>query len=410
MLLEAALILQSVTVPGTQLDVQLATQVGQPYDAATVQRDVRWLWSLGRFDDIRVEQPEPGALVFHVRRRERLSLREIRLEPHTYGVELSLPRATPIDPVRAREIARGVEQQLHLKVKETLVPRGHGEADLKLRVIPDKGKRSKAAPSDEIRYSMSKDLCRTLYLERRDAEREGRLDFAARFDFDRGLTVERGRTYTVGRIEFTGNHQFPDALVRRHFVVDEGAVFDERLLRLSLARLNRSGLFNPVGGQQVVLARDRETGVADVHIHLTERRPGSWKFAGPWPLEAAVSARLPKWATYAASVSVFGSSLKLLDLPTRFVPVFAVHRPYSPGEGWTSGFSIAPQIRPKGWGISYVATQAQQRLLPAVSGERSAEPPLAITGDAGMTCEERPKLVRKAATFLVQFVGSMPII
>ena len=52
MLFAAALIIHSVAVPGTQLDVKLATQVGQPYDAATVEKDVRYLWSLGRFDDV----------------------------------------------------------------------------------------------------------------------------------------------------------------------------------------------------------------------------------------------------------------------------------------------------------------------------------------------------------------------
>ena len=165
--------------------MKLATQVGQPYDAATVEKDVRYLWSLGRFDDVRVEEPEPGALVFRVRPRPRLLLRDIRLEPHSFGLELKLPPGTPIDRYSAREIARGVEHQLNAPVTETLVPRRQGEVDLKLRVATP-AKPPKTAPSDEIRYEISKDLCRTLFLERRDAQREGVLDFTARFDFDRG--------------------------------------------------------------------------------------------------------------------------------------------------------------------------------------------------------------------------------
>src|SRR4051794_37622314 len=191
MLFAAVLIIHSVSVPGTQLDVKLATQVGRPYDAVSVERDVRYLWSLGRFDDVRVEEPEPGALVFRVKPRPRLLLRDIRLEPHSFGIELKLPRGMPIDPVSAREIARGVEHQLNARVTETLIPRRQGEVDLKLRVGTP-AKPTRAVPSDEIRYELSKDLCRTLFLERRDAQREGVLDFTARFDFYGGLSFERG--------------------------------------------------------------------------------------------------------------------------------------------------------------------------------------------------------------------------
>src|SRR5437667_6762873 len=61
-LLEAALlsiaIVRSVSIPGTQLDVKLATQVGRPFDAASVSEDLRALWNLGRFSDVRVETEE----------------------------------------------------------------------------------------------------------------------------------------------------------------------------------------------------------------------------------------------------------------------------------------------------------------------------------------------------------------
>ena len=408
MLFAAALIIQSVSVPGTQLNVKLATQVGQPYDAATIEKDVRYLWRLGRFDDVRVEEPEPGALVFRVRQRPRLLLRDIRLEPHSFGLELKLPPGTLIDPVSAREIARGVEHHLNARVTESLIPRGHGEVDLKLRVGTP-AKRPPAAPSDEIRYDVSKDLCRTLFLERRDAQREGVLDFTAHFDFERGISWERGRSYRVGRIDFTGNHHYSDALVRRHFVLDEAAIFDERLLRRSIARLNQSGLFESIDQRHVLVSRDAASGIADVTVRLTERKRGAWNLSGPWPLQASISARIPKWATYAASLSVFGSSLKLLNLPQRFVPVFALQRPFTRGEGWKSGFAVAPQVGWRGGGIGYAATQIQRRLLPQISGEGSAEPLLPVTGDVGMSCEAKPrlKLVRTAATVALQFVGTL---
>jgi hypothetical protein len=94
-----------------------------------------------------------------------------------------------------------------------------------------------------------------------------------------------------------------------------------------------------------------------------------------------------------------------------FVPVFAIQRPSVPGQGWKSGFAIAPQLGWRGLMTGYAATQFQQRLLPVISGERSVEPILSVTGDVQMSCEAKPrlKLVRTAATFAVQALGALPV-
>ena len=101
--------------------------------------------------------------------------------------------------------------------------------------------------------------------------------------------------------------------------------------------------------------------------------------------------------------------MKLLNLPRRFLPVFALQRPFTPGAGWKSGFAIAPQLGWKGGGIGYAATQVQQRLLPRVSGERAAEPILPVTGDVSTACVSKPrlKLVRTAASVALQIVGTL---
>jgi outer membrane protein insertion porin family len=390
-LLAAALIIRSVSVPGTQLHVKLATQVGDPYDERTIARDVRWLWSLGRFDDVRVEEPEPGALVFRIKQRPRLTLRDVRLTPHSFGLELKLPPGTPIDPASAREIARDVEHKLDARVEEKLVPRGRGKVDLALHVVKQ-NKKKRAEPSDEIQPAIAKELCRTLFLERRDAQRSGSLDFHTRFDLDGGLHLDRGRSYRVGRIEFTGNHRFSDSLLRRHMLLDEGAVFDERLLRRSIARLNRSGMFDSIDERRVLVSRDDALGVAHVTLLLSERGPRAWNLAGPWPLQASISSRLPKWATWAISVSLFGTSFRLLNLPRRFDPVIAIQRPFSTGEGWKSGFGIAPQLGLRGMTIGYAVGQIQHRLLPRISGEQSGEPLLPVEGDLPAACIAKPRL------------------
>lgn len=60
-------VVKSVAVAGTIYPVALATQLGHPYDALVIEKDVRKLWSTGRFDDIWVEsklEADGAALVF----------------------------------------------------------------------------------------------------------------------------------------------------------------------------------------------------------------------------------------------------------------------------------------------------------------------------------------------------------
>ena len=241
-------------------------------------------------------------------------------------------------------------------------------------------------------------LCSTLLAARREAERRGVLDFSA-----------KAQPYRTGRIEFTGNHHYADSTLRRNFVLDEGEWLDQRLLRKSIARLNQTGLFERIQERDIAILRHPETSLADVTIRLKERKGRAWAISGPLgpmsfagPLQASLSSRLPAWATYAASVSLFVYGRPLL--------VFALARPYSPGEGWKSGFAIAPQL---GWqrsALSYAMTQAQHRLLDLLDGNRGLERPLAVTverpsGDAIMYCEPpKPGLLRSVAAIAVRFM------
>lgn len=507
----ALLILTSVSVPGTDLAVKLASQVGQPYDERKVTQDVRYLWNLGRFDDVRVEEPEPGALVFHVRQKPRLILHEIWLEPNTFGIRLKAPDNIFLDHqsahLLAKEAARQLEQHGYpnAKIREEIVRRNSGSADLHLHVSPGENLKVKsvffegddryrnqvralkpltlvphlaffpgwrllagynqpAADSDisrvqsaylqkgfldavvrpgevrtrgsEVRMGISAepgaqsqispDLCRALLVERRDAQQQGVLEFNARYDTAGGLSVARGPSYRVGRIEFRGNHHFSDRSIRRHFELDEGAVFDELLLRRSIARLNRAGWFDPIDEKHVIVHPDPATGFADVTVFLTERKRGAWNLSGPvgpmslaGPLQASISSRLPGWSTWAFSIGMFAFGkplLPILNAPPKFLPIFALSRAFTPGEGWKSGFTIAPQL---GWQenlLGYGVTQLQGRLMPRLSGERNAQPPLAVTvtrpaGDATLFCEvpkSRLAPLRTSAGIALQFLGAIP--
>lgn len=492
--------------------MKLASQVGQPYDERKVTQDVRYLWNLGRFDDVRVEEPDPGTLVFRVHSKPNLLLHEIWLEPNTFGIELKAPDGVFLDPERAHQLAREAARQLEQhgytnpKIREEIVPRGTGSADLHLHVKPGDnfkvkgvtfegddrfrnqihalrpmtlvphvaffpgwrllpGYNQDAADSDMARIQsaylrqgyldavvrpgevkadgngvrvgiitepgpkslISPDLCRALLVERRDAQKQGILDFTARYDTEKGLTVERGRPYRVGRIEFQGNHRYSDSTIRRNFVIDEGAVFDELLLRRSIARINRSSWFDPIDEKHVIVHPDPQTGFADITVRLTERKRGAWNLSGPvgplslaGPLQASIQSRLPAWSTYVISISMFAFGkplLPILNAPPTFLPIISLQRAFTPGEGWRSGFAIAPQL---GWQenvMGYGVAQIQGRLMPFLSGERNAQPPLSVTvtrpeGEATMFCEvPKPRLMplRTAAGLALHFLGALPV-
>ena len=259
-----------------------------------------------------------------------------------------------------------------------------------------------------------RDLCSCLLTSRRVAERSGVLDFAASLNVDRlgrsdlanvTAAVQPGPAYHVRRIEFTGNHRYSDAAVRRNFSIDEGQPLDRQLLRKSIARLNQTLWFEPIDDHSLVVQPHPATGEADVLVQLTERKFRAWAISGPvgpvslaGPLQASLSSRLPGWgqgvlelSTYVASVSLVAFAHPLIPWlaasAVRFQPVVAIQRPFTPGEGWMSGFVIAPQI---GWPrsvISYASNQLQNRLRPS-----ALEPELPVTisrpqGDVAMFCE-----------------------
>jgi hypothetical protein len=259
------------------------------------------------------------------------------------------------------------------------------------------------------------DLCAGLLRERREAERRGILDFSATVaprpdGRDLTTTIQRGSVYRVGRIEFSGNHHYSDATLRRNFLLEEGQLLDGRLLRKSIDRLNRSKLFEPTDAGQVAI-NPAGNGVADVLVRLKELKRGSWRISGPagppsfaGALEASIRSRLPPWgsgvfelATYTASVSVFAFAHPILPLlavdPRRsLLPVLALTRPFSPGEGWESGFFIAPQLGWRAPAVAYSTTQLQQRLLPVLAGDRGLVPELPVTvegpgGEGVMFCD-----------------------
>jgi outer membrane protein insertion porin family len=509
----------AVGVRGVESNVKLETQVGRRVDEKSLAQDVRRLWSMGRFEDIRVEttdQPDGTAVVFEVTPARSLRLRVLRVEPGSYGLRLKVPENTPLDRLRAHEIAAEAGRQLRAQgyrdahVDYDMVPVAKGLADLRLTVHASDPVRVKsvefsgnpALDPAELRGSLKamrarrilfwrilpayspeaveSDLARivSLYLskgyfdaavrvedtaiegehadlrvsvdtgqqyravpvdcaellaERRQAEREGILDFSVRVEVqpveDSGAnlntTIERGPAYRVGRIVFSGNRRFSDTAVRSNFVLDEAAPFDEYLLRKSLARLNRSNWFEPVTTSSVAIYPDESRGEANLVVRLTEPKRGKWSLSGPvgpssvgGPLKASIGERI---ASYSVSLSLIAFAHPIVPalavVTKRFVPVAVLERPYTPAYGWLSGFAIAPQLGWQALASSYATTQLRQRLTPLLAGGRDLTPDLPVvmetpTGEKTLFCEaSQPRffMLRTAAAMGLQVLASVPI-
>jgi hypothetical protein len=246
------------------------------------------------------------------------------------------------------------------------------------------------------------DVCSCLLDARRVAESHGHLDFVVELEVsptgssprptqggtwvDVTARVRTGSAFTVGRINFSGHRRTSESTLRRAMTLQERSVFDVGKLRTSLARLNKSGLFEPLSLDDVRIVPNSDTGTADLAITVAEQPRRRWSLSGPigplslvGSLEAAVSSRLPPWgrglfetATYQLTFSVTGLSNPLIRLlPTRGrpSPFLVLERPFLPGQALQSGFSLSPQLSARGMLASYGLTHLDLAARAVLIGE-----------------------------------------
>jgi outer membrane protein insertion porin family len=95
------------------------------------------------------------------------------------------------------------------------------------------------------------------------------------------IRIEEGKQFTLRRLEFTGNTFTRDKVMRREFLLNEGDIYNENYLEISVARLNQTQYFDPVDKDQDVERRtDEEKGDVDVIVKVKEKGRQQISFNG----------------------------------------------------------------------------------------------------------------------------------
>jgi outer membrane protein insertion porin family len=94
------------------------------------------------------------------------------------------------------------------------------------------------------------------------------------------IDIDEGKKFFVSRLEFSGNTITRDKVIRREMLVEEGQVYNSRLVDLSLLRLNQLQYFDVLKADQDVETRqnpdaDPEYGTVDLLVKLKEKGKNS---------------------------------------------------------------------------------------------------------------------------------------
>ena len=98
--------------------------------------------------------------------------------------------------------------------------------------------------------------------------------------YDLTVTMQPDKMFLVNRINFLGNTKTRDKVMRREFILEEGAPFSSRALEASVLRLNQLGYFEPIEEKDYAVKPNEQTGMVDVDITVKEKSQQSISFSG----------------------------------------------------------------------------------------------------------------------------------
>lgn len=85
------------------------------------------------------------------------------------------------------------------------------------------------------------------------------------------IEVEEGKQFTMRRLEFIGNTNTRDVVLRREVVLNEGDPYSKRLWDLSVLRLNQLGLFEEIKEKDAITRTNDRDQTVDIDLQVKER-------------------------------------------------------------------------------------------------------------------------------------------
>jgi outer membrane protein insertion porin family len=99
------------------------------------------------------------------------------------------------------------------------------------------------------------------------------------------IAIDEGKQFSLRRLEFVGNTFTRDKVMRREFLLNEGDIYNDNYLDISVQRLNQTQYFDPIDKDQDVEKRtDEEQGDVDLIVKIKEkgRQQISFNWRGLW--------------------------------------------------------------------------------------------------------------------------------
>ncbi len=91
---------------------------------------------------------------------------------------------------------------------------------------------------------------------------------------DLEIVVDEGLRFTIGKIEFVGNGQTSERVLRRALLIKENETFNQQRLNESIEKLNGLGLFEWIDkDKNVELRTDNESPLLKINILVKEKKP-----------------------------------------------------------------------------------------------------------------------------------------
>jgi outer membrane protein insertion porin family len=85
------------------------------------------------------------------------------------------------------------------------------------------------------------------------------------------LEIDEGRQFTLRRLEFIGNTNTRDRVLRREVVINEGDPYNKRYWDLSILRLNQLGLFDEIKEKDAITRTNDRDQTVDIDLQVKEK-------------------------------------------------------------------------------------------------------------------------------------------